>query len=129
MIVKINKSIASGVIQAPPSKSYAHRLLIGAALSGDSTISNVAFSDDILATLDCLKTLGCTVNINNDKVHVSLGDNRGDTFNCRESGSTLRFLIPIVLAKQENASFVGTEKLFSRGISVYEKIFKEQKIQ
>ena len=71
MRVKIEPSKAKGKIKAPPSKSMAHRLLICAGLSdGESTISNVAFSQDILATIDCLTSLGASVEIKNDIVKV-----------------------------------------------------------
>ena len=61
MNVVIGKSTANGTVTAPPSKSYAHRLLIGAALSrGTSTIENVCLSDDFRATLDCAQPLGAT---------------------------------------------------------------------
>ena len=63
MDVKIEKGVAKGRIAAPPSKSMAHRYLICAALSGGSTVSGVAFSEDIKATLGCLKALGAEVKI------------------------------------------------------------------
>ena len=59
MKVKINKSIAKGTVKAQPSKSYAHRLLIASALSKEeSVIKNVVMSNDILATINCIKALG-----------------------------------------------------------------------
>ena len=59
MKIKINKGKAKGFVEAPPSKSMAHRLLICAGLSdGISEIQGIAESQDILATLDCLRALG-----------------------------------------------------------------------
>ena len=58
MTVTIKKSKAKGIIAAPPSKSMAHRALICGALSGGSEIYNIEYSNDILATLDCLTALG-----------------------------------------------------------------------
>ena len=58
MKVEIRPSVLSGTVEAPPSKSYAHRLLIAAALSeSECKIENISFSDDISATLDCIETL------------------------------------------------------------------------
>ena len=66
MQVKIQPSIARGIAQAPPSKSMAHRYLIAAALSnGKSVISDVEYSQDILATIDCLRALGVRRESNN----------------------------------------------------------------
>ena len=60
MLVKIYKSTPKGVLNAPPSKSYSHRYLIAAMLANnESTISNIYFSNDVLATLDCLSSFGC----------------------------------------------------------------------
>ena len=129
MEVRIEKGTAKGVITAPPSKSYAHRLLIGAALSGHSTIHNVSFSNDIKATISCLESLGYKFDVKGDIVSISSSDKTSDIFDCQESGSTLRFMIPIVMVKRNHAVFRGTEKLFSRGLSVYEDIFKQQGIR
>ena len=111
MNVVIGKSTANGTVTAPPSKSYAHRLLIGAALSrGTSTIENVCLSDDIRATLDCAQTLGATVSFAETPVPQTVrvcgtGGKllRGGEFFCRESGSTLRFFLHLALcALSEN---------------------------
>ena len=72
MIAKFNPSILGGTIDAPPSKSMAHRYLIGAALSnGISKISGVDYSEDILASIDCLKALGAEVTIDGDTVCIN----------------------------------------------------------
>ena len=63
MVVTINKSTAFGRVKAPPSKSMAHRYLICAALSPESEIKGVGFSEDIKATLSCLEALGANVEI------------------------------------------------------------------
>ena len=72
MIVKVTPSTAFGRVSAPPSKSMAHRLLICGALSKESVISGVAFSEDIKATLSCLKALGANINIENDIKYIIL---------------------------------------------------------
>ena len=133
MIVKVNPSVAFGRVSAPPSKSMAHRLLIGAGLAeGKSTIDGISFSEDIMATLDCLSAIGAKYEIDGEKVTVTGADIRnipeGAVFRCRESGSTLRFFIPLCLLDGKTFSFTGTEKLLSRPLSVYEDIFEKSGI-
>ncbi len=133
MILTISPSMPSGDITAPPSKSYAHRALICAALSvGMSKISNIAFSDDIKATLNCLSALGAKIEIDGNTAKIK-GINGYSHFkdavlNCNESGSTLRFFIPICLLSDDKITLKGTEKLISRPLSVYEDIAKKQGI-
>jgi len=128
MLTKIFAGKAKGEFTAPPSKSMAHRYLICSALAdGKGTIDNVSYSNDIHATIDCLKSMGVEISVRRRKASV---DNKGSfnsncTLECRESGSTLRFLIPICLALGIEATFKGSERLFSRPLDVYEKICKE----
>ena len=136
MKVKIFKSNASGSVVAPPSKSYAHRLLIASFLSNKKcVVSNVEFSNDINATLNCIKELGGSFSIKDNEV---IFDGKNDkeikdeyVLDCGESGSTIRFLIPIALVLKKNSKITmkGTPKLISRGLSVYEEIFKSKKIE
>ena len=133
MIVKVEKSTAFGRISAPPSKSMAHRYLICGALSeGESRISGIAFSQDILATLTCLEALGAKVKIEGNTVIIGGIDiNRKVKSNilfCNESGSTLRFLIPLCLLFDQKLLLTGSERLMNRSLSVYEKLCKEQNI-
>lgn len=132
MTVTINKSKAKGEISAPPSKSMAHRYLICGAFSKNSIIKGVQFSNDINATLNCLENLGVKTEILGDTVKIG-GFNTDFTpqniINCNESGSTLRFLIPICLLFGKEITLKGTKKLFSRSLSVYEEICKEQSIK
>ena len=137
MIVKINKSVANGILKAPPSKSYAHRLLISSSLSKEnSTISNVELSNDITATINCLKALGKKIEYNKDNKTVYIShkynfDELDDEIilDAYESGSTYRFLIPISLLSGKKVIFKGTERLIQRGIGEYENIFKTQNIE
>lgn len=128
MITRIEKSRAVGTVTAPPSKSMAHRLLICGALSSGSTIENVAFSKDIEATLSCLKALGASVEINGNTVKIggltpqNIVD--GTVLDCFESGSTLRFLLPICLLSNKRVTLKGAKRLFERPLSVYEEICK-----
>lgn len=132
MIVKISPSQAFGRVKAPPSKSMAHRLLICGALSKQSVISGVAFSKDIEATLGCLKALGARINIENDIVTIGGIDinnppNDNKMF-CNESGSTLRFLIPLCLLFGHSFTLGGSQRLMERSLSVYDEICKNQGI-
>lgn len=125
MKVTIKKGTARGRITAPPSKSVAHRMLICAALAeGKSVVRGVAMSEDVRATLDCVRSLGASCEIDGDTVRIRGcgGRVRGGTFPCRESGSTLRFFIPIACLSGEDSVFTGTERLVSRGIGVYEDV-------
>ena len=133
MTVTIHPSRASGEISAPPSKSMAHRLLIAAGLAeGESVVDNLAPSEDILATIDCLRALGATVDYENGKARVlGIGGKIRRTaphLPCRECGSTLRFFIPIAAISEEISTFSGSERLFKRPLSVYETVFSEQKL-
>lgn len=133
MNVLLKKGVLNGIISAPPSKSYSHRYLIASLLSNDKCeVSSLFFSDDIKATLSCVESFGGKYEILDDKVIIYGNNNnyiKNPVFNCNESGSTLRFLIPIALSKYDNVTFVGTERLISRGIDIYEKIFNFQNIQ
>ncbi len=133
----INAGLAQGTVKAPPSKSMAHRLLIAAGLScGESVISNVEFSQDILATLDCLRALGATINV--DETHgiirITGTDPRtltGDDIllDCRESGSTIRFMIPLALLSDAQVRFVGKGRLMERPMTIYQRICEEQSLR
>lgn len=129
--VKIAPSHLSGTVAAPPSKSISHRALICAALAyGESVISNLAFSQDILATVDALSAIGAGFERLGDdcvKVEGIAGKPRAlDALNCRESGSTLRFMIPICLLSPEEFRLTGSEKLLSRPLGIYSDIFKDR---
>lgn len=137
MNVTIEPSIANGAVKAQPSKSVVHRLLICAALAkGKSIINNVAFSEDILATLDCIRSLGATANVTEEEgtgtVQIlGIGGNcKKQTVDllCRESGSTMRFFMGIVLGLGVQARFFGSDRLLQRPFDVYEKICKQQGI-
>ncbi len=119
-------SILKGIINAPPSKSMAHRYLIGAALSEEKcVISGVDFSEDILATIDCLKALGAEINTEKDTVTVNpegFMKTSEALLDCRESGSTLRFFIPLALCSGKKITLKGSKRLFERPLDIYEKL-------
>lgn len=125
MVVSIKKSKASGTVSAPPSKSMAHRALICAALTGGSVVQNVEYSNDISATLDCLELLGASVT--QIKNSIKIGglnpfESKETVVDCRESGSTLRFLIPLAFLSGKRITFTGSSRLFERNLSIYEGI-------
>lgn len=126
MIASILPSIAKGTLSAPPSKSLAHRYLICAALSdGESVISPVQFSEDILATMESLRALGAEFTVKGEKVLVKgIGKNfqKGKELFCGESGSTLRFFLPLCLLNGETYTLCGAKRLFERPLSVYEDL-------
>ncbi|MCM1544354.1 MAG: 3-phosphoshikimate 1-carboxyvinyltransferase [Ruminococcus sp.] len=131
MIAKIKRSTAKGKVSAPTSKSVAHRMLICAALAnGESQIHGVTFSQDIYATLDCIEAMGAKVEHNDDTVKInglaSSVMHEEKHFFCRESGSTLRFFVPILLLSSVKQSFSGAGRLMQRPMQVYEDICRER---
>ncbi len=130
MIATFKPCTLKGVIDAPPSKSMAHRYLIGAALSGQKcTLTGVDYSEDILASIDCLKALGTDITIDGDTVTLlpsRFMQVEPDVLQCRESGSTLRFFIPLALCMGKNVTFRGSERLFERPLNVYETLCREK---
>ena len=131
MIVNIEKGRAKGSVQAPPSKSMAHRFLICAALAdGESVIHGMSDCEDVRATLDCLSALGVPFEQNGDTVKVKGTDAREMSANaplaCRESGSTLRFFVPLCMISGNNTMLTGAPQLLKRPMNVYEALAKEK---
>ncbi len=116
----------SGNVSAPPSKSMVHRYLIGAALSKSKcVISGVDYSEDVLATIDCLKAFGAEIVTKNDTVEINAENFTATTDSflpCRESGSTLRFFIPLALCAGKEITLRGSARLLERPLDVYEKL-------
>ena len=106
-----------GTIIAPPSKSDLHRLLIASAFSGEiTTINNVSFSDDILVTLNALRSLGVVIQIADRSVILQKGIlPKKATIDCGECGTALRFFIPICAMLGVETTFTGTRRLGERG--------------
>ncbi|MBQ6263876.1 MAG: 3-phosphoshikimate 1-carboxyvinyltransferase [Clostridia bacterium] len=131
MDVVINPCKLRGCVKAPPSKSYAHRALICAALAGSGTVEGIEYSQDVSATLDCLQTLGAETerDISAVKIISRGAPEKPEIFNCRESGSTLRFFIPVAAALFDSAVFAGSERLIERGTGIYEKLFEQKGIK
>ncbi len=141
MKIKISAGCPRGSVTAPPSKSYAHRMILCAALAkGESIIKGVSENEDVLATLDCARALGArcalsggtlkVVGVGKEMKRVESCRYFGENiiFPCRESGSTMRFFIPVSLVFGQKAEFIGSKRLMERGIEVYEKLFAEKGI-
>lgn len=131
MDCKIIPSFLKGKINIPSSKSYCHRYILNAALcKGKSLLSNITFSKDIFATLDGIKSLGADYKICGNNVEISgiLLENKSSIVDCNESGSTLRFLIPILTVLKNSVMLTGKERLFERPLTPYLDIFDENNI-
>ena len=103
-------------------------MLIAASLckGEESTIRGITPSEDVLATIDCLRALGVKIEYSGDTAKV-YGIDFSEAvptmaLNCRESGSTLRFIIPIALLSGKEITLSGSKRLFERPIDIYEKI-------
>ena len=134
--LRLLKSRLNGTVKVPPSKSMSHRAIICAALgSGTSVIENIDYSDDINATIDAVVALGAVIDKDKNKLTIS-GIYREDSIinpvraiDCNESGSTLRFIMPISLLFDGMTKFVGKGNLGKRPLDTYFDIFKEQGIK
>ncbi|MBR7056838.1 MAG: 3-phosphoshikimate 1-carboxyvinyltransferase [Oscillospiraceae bacterium] len=127
MTVTIHPGAPVGSVAAPPSKSMAHRLLLCAGLAaGESHISGVQFSEDVAATLDCLRALGADWRREGDALRVRGADPRrfagASPLPCRESGSTLRFFLPLCLLSGSPARLTCAGRLPERPMTVYEDL-------
>ncbi len=128
MEISIYPGRLSGELSAPPSKSAAHRLLLCAALAnGESRLRGVAFSQDIRATIGAAQALGANIAADEERGTVSVHgvgvpylDRSAApcTIDCRESGSTLRFLLPLFPALGKTATFTGKGRLPERPIGL-----------
>lgn len=136
-IVDVNPKRLDGIVDIPPSKSISHRAIIAGALSnGGSTIENIIMSKDVKATCDGLMSLGADIdyrsNTDNRYTIIVRGKGRiksnGAAIDCIESGSTLRFLIPLALISEEEIIFNGRGKLVERPLDIYYDIFQKQGI-
>lgn len=145
-IVTVHKGCASGNVRVPTSKSIAHRALICAALAPHnmySVISGVPYNDDIDATLDCLAALGVSVRTKKDPLDESSrevtiggcggqwqdGNREGSALHCRESGSTLRFMLPLCLLTAPERHFTGSVRLLQRPLDDYRALFSQREWQ
>ncbi len=136
---KVYPGKLKGNVKIPPSKSMAHRAVICAALgNGLSRVSNIDYSDDIIATIEAMKSLGAEITKKDEYLEVigikspsnkCTDINEERVIDCNESGSTLRFLVPIAATFKGVNRFVGRGNLGKRPLNTYYKIFDEQNIK
>lgn len=126
----ITPSCLHGVIQAPPSKSQSHRALICAAQArGLSRIENLSMCDDVMATLGGLRAMGAHIELLGQEATVLPAHfTAAPRIDCGESASTLRFLMPLSLARCGGGEFILRGSLAGRPIDIYEKLFKKRRI-
>lgn len=134
--IQLEPARLEGEISIPPSKSLAHRALICAGLAeGVSTIERVALSEDLLATLEGIQALGAKIleRKKDSEGTFSLAiqgagypKKASDSIHCRESGSTLRFLLPLAALLDEKITLTGAEGLARRPLDLYYDLFKKQ---
>ena len=108
MNIIITPSTLRGTLEAPPSKSHAHRLMTAVALAGKKNSESLCTSEDTRATFRCL-----------NKLHD------GGILDCGESGTTLRFLLPVASALGINAEFIGHGRLPERPMSALTDALRE----
>ncbi|MBU3201685.1 3-phosphoshikimate 1-carboxyvinyltransferase [Clostridium estertheticum] len=136
--VIIKPSYLNGKVKIPPSKSLSHRAVIAAGLSnGKCSIDNISMSEDIIATCEIMEKLGVDIKRLPSNIKVcgkgkptfKLSENLSNELQCNESGSTLRFLIPIAMLTGEKIVFNGKSKLVQRTLKPYYDIFDKHNIK
>lgn len=124
MDIRITPSLLKGSVSIPASKSCAHRVLISAALAaGKSVITGVTMSKDIDATMNAMSALGASFSVHGDTIVVEgieVPTSKAD-IDCNESGSTLRFVMPIAAALGADSEFSGRGRLPQRPIDIYKR--------
>jgi len=120
--------LPKGKVSIPASKSQTHRAIIAASLAlGKSTISNISYSEDIDATIGAMEKIGARFIRSADKLTVygtsKIGFTEDNFVECNESGSTLRFLIPVFSLCNQKVVFTGRRSLFQRPLGIYDSLF------
>ncbi len=137
--IKVTPTALQGTVQVPSSKSMGHREIICAGLAnGTSIVDNISMSKDIQATMRCLRAIGVTI----DEIPSMIPGRTAlqvtgtghpmasaDYADCGESGSTLRFFMPIVALLDCPLTLMGEGKLVERPLKAYYDIFDEQGVQ
>lgn len=129
----VHSAILNGIVKIPPSKSLSHRAILAAALAdGESTIENLVYSEDIEATLEAIMGLGVEILKSKHSLKI-MGRSKLESpiwpLHCKESGSTLRFLIPFASLVEGPVVFTGEGKLCTRPLDPYFDIFDQQGIR
>ena len=133
MKVLIRPKKLSGNIDVVPSKSYSHRAIIAASLAeGTSVIKNVMFSNDILRTIECCRAFGAEIQVYENYLVIN-GTSEikrvNEVIDAGESGSTIRFMIPIMLVNESTMEFRGQNHLNNRPLDSYYEIFEKLNIK
>ena len=133
MDVKIYPSKISGRVKVPSSKSVVHRALIASSLSSkESIISNVDFNEDIYATISALKSLGAKITTTDNTISIVGFDlsNKLDVveIDANESGSTLRFIIPLASYLANKVIISGSERLMERPLNIYQDLYIDENL-
>ena len=129
MAVFIHPGKIKGKVVVPSSKSLSHRALLAALLSDEDTkIYNLSICDDVIATMNIMEFLGKTVIDKGDYHLVTKCKCKEGTLNANESGSTLRFIIPILSYFNKEFCITGSKKLLSRPMGIYQDIYNKQKL-
>ena len=134
--IKLIPTKLKGKVSVPPSKSLAHRAIIAASLAkGISRIDHIEYSQDIKATIGAMEALGTIIEqhedyliINGNYTFTKNNTMPGVQIDCEESGSTLRFMVPISLVKENKVRFIGRGQLGKRPLDTYYEIFERQDI-
>lgn len=130
--IRIVPKPLNGVITVPPSKSLSHRAIIAASMAeGTSTINNISPSEDILATIEAVQALGAKVELKDKKAFIKgsiISEKPKSCIDCKESGSTLRFIMPLGLLSGDEICFTGRGGLKNRPLAPFIDIFDEQGI-
>lgn len=137
--VEVTPTVLRGSVNIPPSKSMSHRAIFCAALSdGISNIKNVLMSQDIKATCMAVESLGCKIKYkkiqgykNTYNLRIQGRSNMrliNESIDCEESGSTLRFIIPLLAILDKKVTVTGKGRLVSRPLDAYYSIFDKNKI-
>ena len=132
-VCRCEGGVLRGTVRIPPSKSAAHRAMLCAALAeGRSVLSPIELSDDMRATLNVMTALGAKSSLQGDTLVIhgmggrtGNGDSELTEFHCIESGSTLRFIIPVACAAGVNGRFTGSGSLLTRPIGLYRELLPQ----
>lgn len=111
--VVLHSGSLKGSVTAPPSKSAAHRALICSYLAGGGTVKPIIDSNDMKATVGIIESL----------------KNNSDTLNCIESGSTMRFMIPVAAALGRDVTFIGEGSLTVRTLGEYLELLPKHNVK
>ncbi len=133
MSLKLFSNKLSGDVYVPSSKSILHRAIICASFAEEkSKIFFNGLSDDVIATIEAMKNFGAKINLEENFIEIE-GINRQKikkqlNINCNESGSTLRFLIPLSIIIENEINFNGRGRLFDRPLFPYIEVFKKNNV-